>query len=104
MHSAVLQDVWVIARIGLNCFKALFSTIISLKYKAATDGSVAAFLCVARMEYGSKKIKNNICRFQKIDAIFAARTTKGLVVQLVRMPPCHGGGRGFESRPVRIIA
>ncbi len=23
------------------------------------------------------------------------------VVQLVRMPPCHGGGRGFESRPDR---
>ena len=25
----------------------------------------------------------------------------GLVVQLVRMPPCHGGGREFESRPDR---
>ena len=25
----------------------------------------------------------------------------GLVVQLVRMPPCHGGGRGFEPRPDR---
>ena len=27
----------------------------------------------------------------------------GSVVQLVRMPPCHGGGRGFESRPVRSV-
>ena len=26
---------------------------------------------------------------------------KDPVVQLVRMPPCHGGGRGFESRPDR---
>ena len=27
----------------------------------------------------------------------------GSVVQLVRMPPCHGGGRGSESRPVRKV-
>ncbi len=26
----------------------------------------------------------------------------GLVVQLVRMLPCHGRGRGFESRPARL--
>ena len=26
----------------------------------------------------------------------------GLVVQLVRTPPCHGGGRGFESHSGRL--
>ncbi len=30
-------------------------------------------------------------------------TTYGLVVQLVRTPPCHGGGRGFESHPGRHL-
>jgi putative endonuclease len=33
--------------------------------------------------------------------IFAPQSKNGPVVQLVRMPPCHGGGRGFESRPDR---
>ena len=27
----------------------------------------------------------------------------GPVAQLVRAPPCHGGGRGFEPHPGRLI-
>ena len=29
--------------------------------------------------------------------------SSGLVAQLVRAPPCHGGGRGFESHPGRLV-
>ena len=30
-------------------------------------------------------------------------TFDGLVAQLVRAPPCHGGGHGFDSRLGRFI-
>ncbi len=43
----------------------------------------------------------------KVDVISSsliATTILGAaVVQMVRMPPCHGGGRGFEPRPLRHL-
>ena len=33
----------------------------------------------------------------------AIQNVSGLVAQLVRAPPCHGGGRGFESHPGRFV-
>jgi hypothetical protein len=44
-------------------------------------------------------IKKNVVNLQSQ----IEREGVGPVVQLVRMPPCHGGGRGFESRPDRKI-
>ena len=34
---------------------------------------------------------------------FEGAVMQGPVVQLVRTPPCHGGGHGFESRSGRLF-
>ena len=39
---------------------------------------------------------NNLYEVLKVQNLY------GLVAQLVRAPPCHGGGRGFESHPGRL--
>ncbi len=42
-------------------------------------------------------------RLNRLCLVLEVQTSNGPVVQLVSTPPCHGGGRGFESLLGRLI-
>ena len=50
-----------------------------------------------------KKVLTSEKCYSKIQfAVLKVHVNDGPVAQLVRAPPCHGGGRGFESLPGRL--
>ena len=53
--------------------------------------------------YSVLKVWTNTKRYAIIHFQWRSNACYGLVVQLVRTPPCHGGGHGFESRSGRLF-
>ena len=60
-------------------------------------GSIAQL--VERLPY-----KQDVTGSSPVVPTRARRTQCGVVVQLVRTPACHAGGRGFKSLPRRQLA
>ena len=60
------------------------------------------YIChrLIQQESSLKKYGNNI-KNQLLLVTVQTDYNIGLVVQLVRIPACHAGGREFESRPDR---
>ena len=80
---------------------ALCTSWIGHDFKLIFIKNLAVYECVTLnfIFFIAKQIKDTIFAIPKRKRFCFEEN--GPVVQLVRMPPCHGGGRGFESRPVR---
>ena len=86
-----------------------FSTIRSLYFwntvSFLLDGCGVARVYLATLHVGriAQLGEHRPYKPRVTGSIPVSPTTRGVVVQLVRIPACHARGRGFEPRPLRQL-